>query len=221
MVWAGLGPAAEDGARSAQFRRGPHHRLSLRPWPRHAHGHHGRHRARRARRHSREKCRGPRNARKSGHARRGQDRHAHRRPPARHLDHRRARRERIAKFCASPRRSNARSEHPLAAAILAAAKERGIAPAMLRIFIRAPAKASPPSWTDANAALGNRALFAELGISLADLDERAKSLEAEGETVMFVARDGQSDAASSASPIPLSQQRQKPSNACIATESRS
>ena len=40
-------------------------------------------------------------------------------------------------------------------------------------------------------ALGNRALFAELGIALGDLVQRAEALRREGQTVMFVALDGQ------------------------------
>ena len=55
------------------------------------------------------------------------------------------------------------------------------------IFTTAPARASPESSTARDAALGNRALFAELAIPLGALDERAKSLEADGQTVMFVA----------------------------------
>jgi Cu+-exporting ATPase len=40
-------------------------------------------------------------------------------------------------------------------------------------------------------ALGNRALFAELGIELGDLVQRAEALRRDGQTVMFVALDGQ------------------------------
>ena len=40
-------------------------------------------------------------------------------------------------------------------------------------------------------ALGNRALFAELGIGLGDLGQRAEALRRDGQTVMFVALDGQ------------------------------
>jgi Cu+-exporting ATPase len=42
------------------------------------------------------------------------------------------------------------------------------------------------------AALGNRALFSELSISASDLEDRATSLENDGQTVMFVAIDGHS-----------------------------
>ena len=42
----------------------------------------------------------------------------------------------------------------------------------------------------AKAALGNRALFATLSIALGGLDEQAKFLESDGQTVMFVAIEG-------------------------------
>src|SRR6202020_2578741 len=39
-------------------------------------------------------------------------------------------------------------------------------------------------------ALGNRALFAELKITIGELEKSPKSQEADGQTVMFVAADG-------------------------------
>ncbi len=82
------------------------------------------------------------------------------------------------------------SEHPLAAAILAAAKERAIAPGDIADFQSRTGKGVTGTAAGQKAALGNRALFAELGIPPETLDERAKSMEAEGQTVMFVAVDG-------------------------------
>jgi Cu+-exporting ATPase len=82
------------------------------------------------------------------------------------------------------------SEHPLAAAILAAAKERGIAAGNVSAFRSVTGKGVTGVAEGQNAALGNRALFIELGISLGDLDERAKSMESNGQTVMFVAIGG-------------------------------
>jgi len=79
------------------------------------------------------------------------------------------------------------SEHPLAAAILAAAKERGIAPGSVTDFRSLTGKGITALADGGSAALGNRALLVELGIPLGDLDERAKSLEAEGATAVFVA----------------------------------
>jgi len=82
------------------------------------------------------------------------------------------------------------SEHPLAAAILAAAKDRGIELGSVTDFRSLAGKGITGCIGKSNAALGNRALFAELQIPLGPLDDRAKSLEAEGQTVMFVAADG-------------------------------
>ena len=79
------------------------------------------------------------------------------------------------------------SEHPLAAAILAAAKDRHIESADLADFYYRAGKGITGTISGVRAALGNRALFAELAISLNDLDERAKSLERDGQTVVFVA----------------------------------
>jgi Cu+-exporting ATPase len=78
------------------------------------------------------------------------------------------------------------SEHPLAAAILAAAKDRAITPGQIAEFQSRTGKGVSGDVDGRAAALGNRALLAELGISSGDFDARAKSLEAEGQTVVFV-----------------------------------
>jgi len=83
------------------------------------------------------------------------------------------------------------SEHPLAAAILAAAQERGIAPGAVSDFQSRTGKGVTGAVGGHDAALGNRALLAELSIPLGDLDKRAAALESEGATVVFVAVDGQ------------------------------
>src|SRR5579863_9603881 len=82
------------------------------------------------------------------------------------------------------------SEHPLAAAILAAAKERRIAPGDISDFLSRTGKGVTGLVDGLSAALGNRALCAELRIEIGMLEERAKSLEVDGQTVMFVAVDG-------------------------------
>ena len=82
------------------------------------------------------------------------------------------------------------SEHPLAAAILAAAKERGITPGNVTAFRSLTGKGVTGIAEGQAAALGNRALLAELGITPGDLDERAKSMESDGQTVMFVVIGG-------------------------------
>ena len=79
------------------------------------------------------------------------------------------------------------SEHPLAAAILAGAKERGVALGNASEFRSLTGKGVTGSVDGQTAALGNRALFIELQIPLGPLDDRAKPLEAEGQTAMFVA----------------------------------
>jgi P-type Cu+ transporter len=83
------------------------------------------------------------------------------------------------------------SEHPLAAAILAAAKDRSIAPGDIADFRSRTGKGVTGTTDRRSAALGNRALLADLGIALGEFDERAKALESEGQTVMFVAWDKQ------------------------------
>ena len=82
------------------------------------------------------------------------------------------------------------SEHPLAASILAAAKERASAPADAVDFHSHTGKGITAVVDGQRAALGNRALFAELGISLDSLEGAAKPLEAGAKTVIFVAVDG-------------------------------
>jgi Cu+-exporting ATPase len=82
------------------------------------------------------------------------------------------------------------SEHPLAAAILVAAKDRNIEIGSVTDFRSITGKGVVARISESNAALGNRALFAELQIPLGPLDDRAKSLETEGQTAMFVASNG-------------------------------
>jgi len=83
------------------------------------------------------------------------------------------------------------SEHPLAAAILARAKNLGIALGDSSDFQSRTGKGVIARIDSKMAALGNRALVAELKISLDGLEEKAQQREGGGETVMFVAVDGQ------------------------------
>ncbi|MGA8035738.1 MAG: heavy metal translocating P-type ATPase [Candidatus Acidiferrales bacterium] len=83
------------------------------------------------------------------------------------------------------------SEHPLAAAILRAAKEKKIAPATVTDFRSITGKGITATIDGRTAALGNRAIFAQLEIPLAELEAKATSLESDGQTVIFVALDGQ------------------------------
>ncbi len=82
------------------------------------------------------------------------------------------------------------SEHPLAAAILAGAKERGIALAEIGEFQSRTGKGVTGEVDGHAAALGNRALFAESNISVTQLEEKARQMEADGQTAMFVASGG-------------------------------
>jgi len=84
------------------------------------------------------------------------------------------------------------SEHPLATAILAAATERGVQPADAKDFRSLTGKGVAGTIDGRAAALGNRALLAELNIDAGALDGRAKQLEADGQTVVFVSTDGKS-----------------------------
>jgi P-type Cu+ transporter len=83
------------------------------------------------------------------------------------------------------------SEHPLAAAILAGAKKRGVLAGEISGFQSQTGKGVTGKVEGRPAALGNRALLAELDISLHPLEQKAQDLEADGQTVVFVAVDGQ------------------------------
>ena len=82
------------------------------------------------------------------------------------------------------------SEHPLAAAILAASKERQIDSADLADFHYRIGQGITGIVDGVKTALGNRALFGTLSIALGGLEEQAKFLESDGQTVMFIAIDG-------------------------------
>jgi Cu+-exporting ATPase len=82
------------------------------------------------------------------------------------------------------------SEHPLAAAILAAAEKRGLAPGDVTDFHSRTGKGITAIVDGRSAALGSRALFIELGIALGELERGARSLESEGQTVVFVGSEG-------------------------------
>jgi Cu+-exporting ATPase len=82
------------------------------------------------------------------------------------------------------------SEHPLAFAILAAAADRNLPKTEVADFQYRTGKGITGTVDGRSAALGNRALFAKLRIPLGELDARARSLESEGQTVVFVAANG-------------------------------
>jgi P-type Cu+ transporter len=82
------------------------------------------------------------------------------------------------------------SEHPLAEAILAAASARGIATGSVEGFRSHTGKGVVGKVESKDVQLGNRALFEQSGVVLGELNARAKTLEADGQTVMFVAVNG-------------------------------
>jgi P-type Cu+ transporter len=83
------------------------------------------------------------------------------------------------------------SEHPLAAAIVAGAEERGIALGSAKDFRSVTGKGVVGRVDGHDVALGNRRLMDDLRVSLGPLVERAEMLRRDGQTVMFVAVDGQ------------------------------
>ena len=82
------------------------------------------------------------------------------------------------------------SEHPLAAAIIAGAMFRGVALGDVSDFASNTGKGVSGTVDGNSVALGNAAMMAEHDISTARLDAQVDSLQAIGQTVMFVAVDG-------------------------------
>jgi Cu+-exporting ATPase len=82
------------------------------------------------------------------------------------------------------------SEHPLAAAIVAGANERGVTLAEAQDFRSITGKGVTGTVDGQPVALGNRALLEELHIDAGDLLGRAEELRRDGQTVMFVAVGG-------------------------------
>jgi Cu+-exporting ATPase len=79
------------------------------------------------------------------------------------------------------------SEHPLAAAIVKGAQERGASTANGEQFQAIAGQGVRGRVDGRDVALGNRALMDSMRITLGSLAERAESLRADGRTVMFVA----------------------------------
>ena len=82
------------------------------------------------------------------------------------------------------------SEHPLAAAIVAGARERGVALADVRQFESITGKGVAGTVEGRRVAVGNLAHFEALGIDAGPLPERADALRSQGRSVVFVALDG-------------------------------
>ncbi|WP_370282635.1 heavy metal translocating P-type ATPase [Pseudooceanicola sp.] len=82
------------------------------------------------------------------------------------------------------------SEHPLAEAIVAGAEERGAPERQSTAFDSVTGKGVTGEVDGRKVALGNAALMADLAVTPGPLADRAKALQAEGKTAMFVAVDG-------------------------------
>jgi Cu+-exporting ATPase len=83
------------------------------------------------------------------------------------------------------------SEHPLAAAIVAGARERGVSVQKAADFESHTGRGVTGRVEGRAVALGNAALMQELQIEIAGLSIRADELRKDGATVMFVAVDGE------------------------------
>ncbi len=83
------------------------------------------------------------------------------------------------------------SEHPLAAAIVKGAETRGTALVRPDEFSSLTGRGVIGRVDGKKVALGNRKLLDELGVDAAPLHARADALRAEGQTVMYLAVDGQ------------------------------
>ena len=83
------------------------------------------------------------------------------------------------------------SEHPLAAAIVEAARDKGLQLGTADDFQSVTGKGVTGRVESATVALGNVKLLADLGIDSGSLEEVSEEHRSKGETIMFVALDGQ------------------------------
>jgi Cu+-exporting ATPase len=86
------------------------------------------------------------------------------------------------------------SEHPLAAAIVAGAEERGLALARAEDFQSHTGRGISGTIAEKKLAMGNGALLDDRKIALGKLVDEAERLRGEGQTVMFLAIDGKAAA---------------------------
>ena len=82
------------------------------------------------------------------------------------------------------------SEHPLAAAIVAAAREKKLQLLPVKDFQSLTGKGVSGTTGEKSIAAGNIALMRQLGISTKPIDQQAETLRRAGQTVMYVAWDG-------------------------------
>ena len=93
----------------------------------------------------------------------------------------------VLRFAAGVERA---SEHPLAAAIVAAANERKIALARVMGFDSPAGKGAVGMVDRCRVILGNASFLSELGVSSVPLDAEAERLRRDGATAIYVALDG-------------------------------
>ncbi len=82
------------------------------------------------------------------------------------------------------------SEHPLAAAIVAAARDKGVTVSDATDFVSITGKGVTGKVDGRDVALGNAPLMADLGVELGDLAARADTLRQDGATALFLAVGG-------------------------------
>ncbi len=97
----------------------------------------------------------------------------------------------ILRLAASLERS---SEHPLAAALVAAARAEGIEPLRTAAFTAKPGRGVMGFVGGQRVAIGNSRLMEEAGVPIAHLREREQALAAPGRSVMYLAVDGRVEA---------------------------
>ncbi len=83
------------------------------------------------------------------------------------------------------------SEHPLAAAVVAGARERGLAIPAAQDFASLTGQGVTARVEGHALALGNASLMQALGVDVSALEARAQALRVEAQSVMLVAVDGQ------------------------------
>jgi Cu+-exporting ATPase len=83
------------------------------------------------------------------------------------------------------------SEHPLAAAVLSAARDRGLAVPEPRDFVSIPGKGVVGRVDGQSVALGNVELMRDRGVSFASMEATAETMRGEGATTLYLAADGE------------------------------
>lgn len=82
------------------------------------------------------------------------------------------------------------SEHPLAQAIIEAGRVKKVRPVTIESFLSVTGKGVRALADGKNLYLGNESFMSDVGVDLADHQEQAQALSAEGQTIMYLAVDG-------------------------------